>query len=127
MSKGKIFGLVILLIVILAALDLGTGYLGVLKTKTVGKAEKNADREVFEQTQSFVESNRISAAKDYKEWLKSDDGSRKALENLAAHRYANFDEQKYMYEGPVKVWIYRCKNGMSPGESMPTTKKSNPF
>ena len=125
MSNGKIVGIVLLVIIGLIGLSFGLGYLGVFHTKTVGKARQNAEREVFEQTQSYVEGKRQESAKAYKEWLQADPSSKKALENLARTTFANFDEQKYLLDGPVKTWVYNCKNSIP--NSTSTTRDNNPF
>ena len=38
--------------------SISTGYFDVFYTKTVGKAKQNAQREVYEETQSYVEGKR---------------------------------------------------------------------
>ena len=124
MKKGKIVGYSLLGIILVIGLSFGLGYLGVLRTKTVGKAQQNAQREVFEETQSYVEGKRQEAAKSYKEWIRADNSSKKALENMAGHTFANFDEQKYLQDGPVKTWVYNCKNSIS---NIPNTGTKTPF
>lgn len=125
MKTGKIVLISILTFIGILALSFGLGYLDVFHTKTVGKAKQNAQREVFEETQSYVEGKRQEAAKDYKEWLQADPSSKKALENLARTKFANFDEQKYLLDGPVKTWVYNCKNSIP--NSTSTTRGDNPF
>ena len=123
MKTGKIVVLSFLGIILLIALTFGLGYLGVFHTKTVGKAQHNADREVFEQTQSYVEGKRQEAMKMYKEWVQAETPTeKKALENLVAHTFANIDEQKY-FTNPVKTWVYNCKYGVVQSESPPTPFK----
>jgi hypothetical protein len=56
--------------ILLMALTYGFGWFGVGYTKTVGKAQKNADREVFEETNSFTKGKRQEIIKYYKEWQK---------------------------------------------------------
>ena len=90
----KIAGGIIAFIIILCAVDLGTGYFGVLRTKTVEKAQQNANREVFEQTQSFVEGKRQELVKLHHEWVKSDADSRKDIEATIRVSFANFDADK---------------------------------
>lgn len=121
MKTSKIVFLSILVVIGLIGLTFGLGYLGVFHTKTVGKARQNAQREVFEQTQSYVEGKRQESAKDYSEWVRSEPSSKKALENMARTKYANFDEQKYLQDGPVKTWVYNCKNSIS------TSTSTDPF
>ena len=89
-----ILGIFIVSMIFLGAVDLSTGYFGVLRTKTVEKAQQNANREVFEQTQSYIEGKREDLAKYNHEWRKSDAEGRKAVEALIRQQFANFDEEK---------------------------------
>lgn len=87
----SIFGI----IVILLALDFGFGYVGVFKTKTVGKAQQNAEREVFMETQSFVEGKIQELTKVRKEYLLArDDETRAILCNTVSHSFALFNIEK---------------------------------
>ena len=108
MKTWKIVLLIIGAIVLLIALDFGFGFLGVFKTKTVGKAQQNVQREVFEQTQSYVEGKRQIALKYYKEYLQADDDSKKALKSIVSQDFANFDEDKYL-TGELRNFIHNCK------------------
>lgn len=92
----------------LIGLSYGFGWINVHQTKTIYKAKENAKREVFEQTQSYVESKRQSALKYYKEYQSSDDSGKKALKNIIIQDFANFDEEKYL-TGELKIFIKRCK------------------
>jgi len=81
-------------IILFVALYFGLGYLGVIGTKTVGKAQQNANREVFEQTQSYVEGKRQELIKLHHEWIKADADSKIAIEATIRSSFANFDESK---------------------------------
>jgi hypothetical protein len=105
----KITLAIIGIIVVLCAVDLGTGYFGVLKTKTVGKAQQNASREVFEQTQSFVESKREELAKLHHEWMKSDAENKKDIEGTIRVSFANFDAEK-IQDYFLRQWLIQIKN-----------------
>lgn len=107
MKTRNIILLVIGAIIVLIALDFGFGYLGVFKTKTVGKAQQNAKRDVFEQTQSYVEGKRQEAIKFYKEYLQSDENNKKAIKQIVSHSFANFDEN--LLNEPLKTFVYNCK------------------
>jgi hypothetical protein len=109
--KAKIIGIVILSLVVLIGLDFGFGYLGVFKTKTVGKTRQNAEREVFEQTQSYVEAKRQEAIKLYAEYNRSSEDEKKTLEFVIRNKFANFNEQKYINEPELRIWIYNIKLG----------------
>jgi flagellin-like protein len=108
MSNGKITLYSIIGLVVLIAVIFVLGYTGVFFTKTVGKAQQNANREVFEQTQSYVEGKRQEAVKYYKEWLQAKDvESKKTIESLVSHSFANFDETKL--DGQLQTFVYNCK------------------
>lgn len=101
-------GIFFALIMVFTALDYGFGYFGVLKTKTVYKAKQDAKREVFEQTQSYVEAKRQEALKLYKEWNQAEsEAEKKMLEEIVAHSFANFDEDKLPNQ--LKLFVYNCK------------------
>lgn len=94
-------------LIILIALDFGFGYIGVFKTKTVGKAQQSARREVFEETQSFVEGKRQEALKFYREYKQADASEKQGIKSMVAHSFANFDEEKL--SGEVKTFVKMCK------------------
>lgn len=110
MKTGKIIGIVVLSLVLLIGLDFGFGYLGVFKTKTVGKAKQNAEREVFEQTQSYVEAKRQEALDLYLEYSKSTEDEKEALRFVIRNKFSNFDEQKYIQDTELRNWIYNMKH-----------------
>jgi len=107
MKSLKVIGIIVGILLIFIALDLGFGYVGVFKTKTVGKAQQNAQREVFEETQSFVEGKRQEALKFYKEYISADIEDKAALTEMVSHSFANFDEDKL--KEPLKTFVYNCK------------------
>lgn len=128
MKTGKVIGITFLVIVGLIGLSWGGTALGLLHMKVFEPKRQNIQREVFENTQSYVEGKRQESIKDYKEWLQADDDSKRALENLAAHKYANFDHVKYLEVGPVKTWVHNCKNGISNSTvKVPKEEPENPF
>ena len=67
-------GVLIFLLVtgVFIGLSYGFGWIGVHQTKTIKKAQQNADREVFEETNSFVKAKRQEAIKYYKEWKEAE-------------------------------------------------------
>lgn len=103
----KVIGIFLAGLVVLIALDFGFGYVGVFKTKTVGKAQQNANREVFEQSQSFVEGKRQEALKFYKEYQKASIDEKQSIELMVSHSFANFDETKL--SEPLYSFVYNCK------------------
>jgi protein involved in ribonucleotide reduction len=110
MKNGvKVFFGFLGIVVVLLVLDLGFGWFGVFKTKTVGKAQQNADRQVFEQTQSYVEGKRQELTKDYHEWLNAKPEDRLAIEAVIRSSFANFNEEKYL-TGDLYSFLHKIKN-----------------
>ena len=104
-------GLYILLgIAALFIMSFGIGYYNVFYTKTVGKAQQNAKREVYETSQSYVEGKRQEASKLYKEYLRAkDDESKEVIMNVVAHSFANFDES-LLNDSELQLFIRKCKH-----------------
>lgn len=110
MNPWKIVLWSVLAITMLIGLSYALGYNDVLYTRTVGKAKQNANREVFEETQSYVEGKRQEAAKLYKEYKLADtQEDKQVIENVVAQSFANFDEENL--SGPIYTFVYRCKYG----------------
>ena len=109
MSKGKIIGLVLLGFVVVIGLVWGMGYLGVGYTKTVGKAQKNADTEVFYETQQYVRSMTIDAQDMYREYQKlGTDEERRGYKQIVAQHFADFNEEEHL-QGKIRDFIHDCK------------------
>jgi len=98
----------LLIITILIGLSYAFGWIGVHQTKTIIKAQENASREVFEQTQSYVEGKRQAALKYYKEYQQADKNQKLGLKNIISQDFANFDEDKYL-TGDLRNFIHDCK------------------
>jgi hypothetical protein len=109
MKTGKIVLLSFIGLIVLVALTFGLGYIGVFHTKTVGKAQQNANREVFEETQSYVEGKRQELTKDYHEWLNAKPEDKLAIESIIRSSFASFDEQKYL-TGDLYNFLHKIKN-----------------
>lgn len=104
------FGWLSVIIVILG-LSLSFGWFDVFYTKTVGKAKQNAQREVFEQTQSYVEGMRQDAIKLFKEYNQAKTPEdKKIIANTVAHKFSNFDQSK-ITEPELYSFIKKCKYG----------------
>jgi len=115
MKPGKLITISLLallgLFIIGSGLDLAFGWFNVYKTATIGKAQQDAERKVFEETQSYVHGKRQEALKLYKEWSEADSPEeKKALEAYVSMNFAYFDESKHM-EGELKAFIVHCKYG----------------
>lgn len=110
MRTAKVIGLVILGIVILVGLVIGGGWLKVYLTGSVGAAQQDVEREVFENTNSFVKAKRQDATKSYKEYLLADtEKERKAIEIYISMSLADFDEDKYIDNAKLLSWIKQMK------------------
>lgn len=63
-------------------------------TRFWGVRKENARREVFEQTQSYVEGKRQELIKLHHEWNKAGADDKIAIEATIRMNFANFDENK---------------------------------
>ena len=113
MSNGKIvwitIGSFLALVIILCGIELATGYFGVFYTKTVGKAQENANREVFKQTQSYNDGMAQELVKIKTEYDQAKDSTdKKALVFRVQHDYANFDESKLESES-LRCWLIKIR------------------
>ena len=80
---------VIITIIILVIL---CGIGGVRYTLTIGRAQKNAEREVFKNSTAYTEEAAQFLAKSYKEYNDTDkDDEKKAIMEYVAMRYPNLD------------------------------------
>lgn len=110
MKTWKIILYVILGIALIIGISFGTGMLNVTYTKTVGKSQQNANREVYEETNSFTKAKRMEAIKLYKEYqeCKTDD-EKKAISTVVSMDFADFDEDKYIKDARLLEWIKQVK------------------
>jgi len=65
-----------------------------------GVRTENARREVFEQTQSYVEGKRQDLIKYHHEWNKASPDDKIAIETVIRQQFANFNEDRYLNEQP---------------------------
>lgn len=63
-------------------------------TRFWGVRQENARREVFEQSQSYVEGKRQELIKLHHEWQKAGADEKTAIEATIRMNFANFDENK---------------------------------
>lgn len=83
---GSIIGLFLLIFLANEFSIFGTKFWGVRK--------ENARREVFENTQSYVEGKRQELIKLHHEWNKASADDKIAIEATIRMNFANFDESK---------------------------------
>lgn len=89
--------------------DYGFAWYGVFKTKTVEKAQKDAEREVFEQTQSYVEGKRQELIKLRFEYETATDSIEKlALRRMAVHQTANIKDLS-VFDQDMQFWIKKMR------------------
>lgn len=93
---------------LILTLEFGFGMFGVFYTKTIKKEMQNAEREVFEQSQSYFEAKRQDALKYYREYNEAESEEDKELiRSFTRTSFANFNENKL--ESPLREFVYNCK------------------
>lgn len=65
-----------------------------------GVRQENARREVFEQTQSYVEGKRQDLIKYHHEWVKASPEDKLAIESVIRQQFSQFSEDKYLQDDP---------------------------
>jgi UDP-3-O-acyl-N-acetylglucosamine deacetylase len=76
-----------------------------------GVRKANADREVFEQTQSYVESHRQNLIKYHHEWVNATPDDKIAIEFTIRHEFSQFSEDKYLIDNPeLYTFLKNIKN-----------------
>ena len=83
---------IIAIIAIVIGISWGMGWYGVRYTRTIGKAQQNADRTVYEESQSFIEGKRQELLKLHHEWVKADKDSKEAIEAVIRQSFANVND-----------------------------------
>lgn len=63
-------------------------------TKLWGVRRSDARRQVFEQSQSYVESKRQELIKYHHSWMNSTPAEKASIEFVIRHSFANFDDSK---------------------------------
>lgn len=95
MNAFKIMGVAIGGIILMIALIWGLGFLRLGYFKTFAPKTENVRREVFEETQSYVQGKVQDLAKSYEEYDKAETMEDKdAIEQAIVLRFAEFDESK---------------------------------
>ena len=84
-----------LLVVAILFLSLfGLQYLGLINYKFFAPKYQKAQREVFENTQSFTDGKRQDLIKYYHEWLISDKQGKESLKELVIDDFSSYDTSK---------------------------------
>jgi hypothetical protein len=109
-SIGKLLAIFIVCAIVGIGTSYGLGWIGVNYTSTVGKAQKNAERVVYEESNSFTKGKKQEAIKYYKEWQEADSPEEKqAIENIISMSFADFNEDKYITDPKLLSWIKNAK------------------
>ncbi|WP_275552678.1 hypothetical protein [Tenacibaculum piscium] len=106
----KYIGIGFLTIGLLIGLSYAFGWVGVHQIKTISKAKQNANREVFEETNSFTKAKRQEIFKYYKEWNEVETlEEKKAIETILMMSLADFNEDKYITDIKLLNWVKSVK------------------
>lgn len=112
MKSFKVILIGVVILIVILAIGYGLGWFNVFATKTIGKAQENANRQVFEQTQSYVMGKRQQALKYYNEYIMTkDDQTKQIIKNEVSQMFAEFDDNKL--NGESKRFVEWCKYGKS--------------
>jgi Tfp pilus assembly protein PilO len=105
----KVALIVIACIILTAALVFGLGYSGVFYTKTVGKAQQNAEREVFKNSQSYNDGMAQELSKLKTEYEQDTcQIDKNAIANKIRQDFADFDESNLQSQN-LKTWLIQIR------------------
>ena len=85
-AAGIILGGIVFLILLMFILE----YAGLGFTAFFEPKKENIRRNVFEETQSYVQGKNQDLAKDYKEWMETTPDNRVVIENVVREQFANY-------------------------------------
>ena len=86
------------------------GIIGVGYTSTIGKAQKNAEREVFKDSVAYTEQAASFLAKSYKEYNDAEsDADKNTIMEYVVMRYPNLDTDS-IDSSTLKQFYIRCLN-----------------
>ncbi len=95
-------------LVLIVGLSFGFEWLGIEKDRILKPKRQEVEREVFENTPSYIHGMKQQLSKLWGEWaLEQDPVARKALENVVRHRFAEFDGRKHLTGDQLAFWR-RC-------------------
>lgn len=84
------------------------GAIGVAYTRTIGKDQANAEREVFKSTAAYTEQAASFLAKSYKEYSDADSADDKtAIQEYVIDRYPNLDTSSILNDS-LKNFYESC-------------------
>lgn len=104
-------GITIGTIVICIGIAFGCGWLHVGYTQTVGKAQTNAENQVFHQTQAYIDGAVSDISKVKLEYEQSKDkDTKQALASYIRSTYANLNPSD-INNPPIAEWLRDVQNG----------------
>lgn len=87
-----------------------SGIFGIGYTLTIGKAQKNAEREVFKSSVAYTEQAASFLAKSYKEYNDAEtDADKKTIMEYVIMRYPNLDTSS-IDNSTLKQFYIKCLN-----------------
>lgn len=97
---SRILGIIIILTVLFGLGNVGYTY-------TIGRAQKNADREVFKSSVAYTEEAAEFIAKSYKEYNSAEDDEKRAIMEYVAMRYPNLDPS-VIENSKLRAFYQKC-------------------
>lgn len=107
-ALGKVFAVLVLFFALIFSLQ----WVGVVNYQFFGEMKQEADREIFEESQSYVEGKRQQILKYHSEYMKADsEQEKKAILFTVRQATANFDEDKYLKSEGLTDFVKKAKYG----------------
>jgi RNA-splicing ligase RtcB len=109
MKALKTIGIIFLCLLII----FGTSFIGqewdIFSIHYWGVRKENARREVFENTQSYVEGKRQDLIRYHHEWVNASPEDKKAIESTVRQAFSEFDENKFIETREMYDFLKHCK------------------
>jgi hypothetical protein len=108
-EKVKIAGMSIGVFVLVVVVIFATSAIGIGYYKIFAPMKKNIEREVFEETKSFVHGKIQDLANYYEEYNQKDDpGEREAIRQIVITQFSQFDTDKIKNDA-LKQFLVRMR------------------
>lgn len=107
----KELGVTATAIITAAVILIGSAICGIIWTRTIGVAQKDAEREAYKATAVYNEGMVDDLAKYYYEFNQADDVERSAIAKLIASRFSNFDESR-IENKELRLFLEDCRKGI---------------
>jgi len=93
-ERLRVFGMSVGGLILVLALIVSLSFFGLWYYKFFGPKKENIRREIFENTQSYVQGKAQDLAKYYEEYSKADSNGKESIRQLVILRFAELDETK---------------------------------